>query len=209
MGGPGSGPPGGPWWFEPSQRPIAEETGRIDLRALAREGAEWGAGVLLPLWGPPWAAVVRVRGCEAEILTPKRSWRVPVMRTPCPFGGSRPWFLCPECGRRALVLYLLGHRLVCRRCGGVLYRSQFQGPVDRLARKALRLRRRLGDTSGRIGAPPPPRPLEMRRTTYQRLLGELVTVEAALAGALEAWVAMWEARFARLDAEMEALRQEP
>ena len=44
--------------------------------------------------------------------------------TPCTFGGSRPWFLCPGCGRRVAILYGPGLPLECRVCRGLGYASQ-------------------------------------------------------------------------------------
>ena len=44
--------------------------------------------------------------------------------TPCNYGGSRPWFLCPGCDRRAAILYVEGGRLLCRPCLGLSYPSQ-------------------------------------------------------------------------------------
>lgn len=45
-----------------------------------------------------------------------------------PSGGRRWYWLCPACSRRADVLYLPAgrDRLACRRCCGLLYRSQFR-----------------------------------------------------------------------------------
>jgi hypothetical protein len=42
-------------------------------------------------------------------------------------GPGRWWFLCPRCGRRCGRLYLPAGaaRVGCRRCFGLLYRSQF------------------------------------------------------------------------------------
>lgn len=32
-------------------------------------------------------------------------FEVPLERTPCHFGGSRPWFRCPACKRRCAIIY--------------------------------------------------------------------------------------------------------
>ena len=32
-------------------------------------------------------------------------YSVHVTWTPCNFGGGRPWFLCPNCGKRVAILY--------------------------------------------------------------------------------------------------------
>jgi hypothetical protein len=46
--------------------------------------------------------------------------------TSCHFGGSRPWFECILCGRRAGNLYLNenGTHLFCRQCSNLRYRSK-------------------------------------------------------------------------------------
>ena len=37
-----------------------------------------------------------------------------IARTPCHFGGSRPWFICPKCHRRVGVLVCAGRLFACR-----------------------------------------------------------------------------------------------
>lgn len=64
--------------------------------------------------------------------------------TPCHFGGRRPWFRCPECGRRAGRLYG-GGRFVCRKCAGFRYESQYDplgGAASRFQRTRERLQRK-------------------------------------------------------------------
>jgi hypothetical protein len=41
--------------------------------------------------------------------------------TPCNYGGARPWWTCPECGRRCAIVY--GHPFACRRCANLAYKS--------------------------------------------------------------------------------------
>ncbi|HET8629898.1 MAG TPA: hypothetical protein VFL91_20955, partial [Thermomicrobiales bacterium] len=97
--------------------------------------------------------------------------------TDCHYGGRRPWFVCPGCGRRAAVLYLGGAGWRCRRCERLVYRSQRQGQHDRALTKARRLRARLGGGAGPL-APFPPRPRGMHRATYARLRREAAAAEA-------------------------------
>jgi len=58
---------------------------------------------------------------------------IPIDRTPCHFGGDRPWFRCPECDARKAKLYKPPHgagRFLCRDCHGLLYRSQtYRSPL--------------------------------------------------------------------------------
>ena len=43
----------------------------------------------------------------------QRTQHVPIVRTACNFGGTRPWFRCPVCGRRMAVLYMRAGRFAC------------------------------------------------------------------------------------------------
>jgi hypothetical protein len=58
------------------------------------------------------------------------NYQVPVVWTPCNFGGERPWFVCPgsRCGgRRVTKLYLPpgGARYyLCRHCHDLTYHSR-------------------------------------------------------------------------------------
>src|SRR5262249_5089506 len=44
------------------------------------------------------------------------------------FGGLRQWYVCPACHRRVRKLYspAAGHEFRCRRCYGLLYKSQYE-----------------------------------------------------------------------------------
>ena len=44
-------------------------------------------------------------------------------RSSCHYGGERPWFLCPHCGRRVAILYG-GAVFACRTCYGLAYEVQ-------------------------------------------------------------------------------------
>lgn len=99
--------------------------------------------------------------------------RVTIERTPCHFGGSRPWFVCPSpnCGRRCRKLYRLAEeRWLCRVCSGARYRSQRQHAPERCLARARKLRERLGGP--RIG-PLPVKPPNMHWDTYDRRLREI------------------------------------
>jgi len=56
----------------------------------------------------------------------KGAQRIEMTFTRCPKGGGRLWFLCPECHRRVGKLYspFAGKEYLCRRCHGLIYRSQ-------------------------------------------------------------------------------------
>lgn len=90
--------------------------------------------------------------------------------TPCNFGGKRPWFLCPNCGRRVAILYG-GERFACRRCHNLAYPSQREKDYDRAGRRADRIRKKLdwepGALNGRGW-----KPKGMHWRTFERLVAE-------------------------------------
>ena len=50
-------------------------------------------------------------------------------------GGSRKWFLCPECDRRVDVLYGRNVLFLCRHCYRLPYASQGEDYLSRMSRK--------------------------------------------------------------------------
>ena len=103
--------------------------------------------------------------------------------TGMPSGGKRPWFLCPSCSRRCGVLYSIGPRIMCRKCGGLSYESQSEPRHFRALRKAQKIRVRLGG-SANMTEPFPSRPRYMHRRTYQRLRGQYEAVTEQYVGAM-------------------------
>jgi hypothetical protein len=78
-------------------------------------------------------------------------------------GRARVWFLCPQCDRRAAILY--GSPFACRTCRRIAYECQREDTRARRIRRAVKLRRGLGG-SGSLLEPVPPRPKEC---TIQRI----------------------------------------
>ncbi len=101
---------------------------------------------------------------------------VDLEHTPCRYGGTRPWFRCPRCGRRVAKLYG-GASFLCRQCHGLAYRCQSETFVDRCFRRANKLRARLGGGPGIYSDLPKPK--WMRWSTYDRLAGEISELEHA------------------------------
>jgi len=89
--------------------------------------------------------------------------------TPCNYGGRRAWFLCPAkgCGRRVAILYG-GAIFACRHCHKLAYPCQRETPLDRVARRANRIRRRLGWEEGFFNLPSG-KPKGMHWNTFERL----------------------------------------
>jgi hypothetical protein len=95
-------------------------------------------------------------------------------RTPCHYGGSRSWFLCPAkgCLRRVAILYG-GRIFACRNCYGLAYSSQQENPSDRAADRAWAILKRLRcDQFTNIFDTEPPRPSGMHVRTYERLMAK-------------------------------------
>lgn len=179
MGGPGSG---NRWC---SGRVTVESYHRLDVRRLHRDGYlmpgvefswHWSRGGVRTGW-------IGLRVDDMSVTLTYRSrtiggeWKpieytVLIDRTPCTFGGSRPWFLCPArgCGRRVAVLYG-GAVFACRQCHRLAYDSQSEDAASRAMRRAGKVRARLGWGAG-IANPTGTKPKWMRWKTYQRLCGE-------------------------------------
>ena len=92
-------------------------------------------------------------------------------RTACNYGGYRTWFLCSHCGRRVAVIYGAGRYFLCRFCYDLTYSSQQECRVDRLMRKARKIRTRLG-ASDNLTEPIFFKPKHMHQKTFDRLRRE-------------------------------------
>lgn len=150
----------------------------VDVRQLARWGAFHGLQDrgLLGGWGRYTATPegLWVRYGLAGDTEERAAW-VAVEWTPCPFGGRRPWFLCPRCGRRCQAVYVRSG-VACRKCSGLAYHSQRLNASDRAHRRGMRLVERLGVPRGEPShwaslepwtVEKPPR---MRWATYERIV---------------------------------------
>lgn len=111
-------------------------------------------------------------GCKEDISYPiSLSW------TPCNFGRSRPWFVCPgvvngvSCERRVAKLYLKGRYFLCQHCHDLTYLSQQEARRHAPLRRCQKIRQKLGGTAN-MTAPLPRKPKGMHLKTYLRLLGE-------------------------------------
>lgn len=124
----------------------------------------------------------------------KHAYPVGLERTPCGYGGSRPWFACPDCGRRVALIYLGRHgRFACRHCLRLNYKCQRESDADRLLRRAEAIRRQLGWPPG-IANAPTGKPSRMTWRRYGRLVAEHDRLaNAALAPAV-AWLKRMRAR---------------
>ena len=95
---------------------------------------------------------------------------VSLLWTDTQFGGRRPWFCCPRCGRRAAIMFVSA-TVACRKCFGIRHQSQNEGARDRAIRRIDFLREKLKWEPGFLNGPQW-RPKGMHRKTYWRLLRE-------------------------------------
>ena len=208
MGGFGSGRPSG------SGRDTVEACRSIDVNRLHREGclrAGWMGGWQWTRDGEKVASInlraeadrlhlsyrVRIGGGEWEDVAET----VRIVRVPCRFGGTRPYFICPgvvngiACGRRVAKLHGPGRYFLCRHCYRLAHASQSEGAWDRALRRANKIRQRLGGDPG-MAAPFPPKPKGMWRRTYERLREQAFEAEMR---ADEAFALRAERLLARID----------
>ncbi len=127
-------------WGMTVTRLTADGLPRLDVRTLARAGAlrpgttatvAWGSGAAVTTEvrpDAPGVVLLRYQACTGRVLESTVDEPVPLTRTPCTFGGSRPWFRCPSCGRRCAVLYGLAGRFRCRGCHRLAYASTRRKP---------------------------------------------------------------------------------
>jgi hypothetical protein len=128
---------------------------KLDVRWLNRVGALHPGAVTQPCWQrgdrqicmittyvDPWASHVLslayLMGSPGGELQPVREI-VPLVFTPCTFGGQRTWFLCPCCRSRRAVLYLLGDRCRCRVCHNLAYSSSRERTRARATQRRVKL----------------------------------------------------------------------
>jgi hypothetical protein len=102
--------------------------------------------------------------------------------TPCTFGGARPWWLCPSCGRRCAVLFLRTDGApACRICHGINYEVQGMSRVDRLFARRDKVLARLG-AIGEAASAIIRKPSRMRWKTFTRMRNDAIRFEVDAVG---------------------------
>ena len=121
----------GKGWHRGRRRTV-EETLHLDvLRLLKKEVLRPNTSWIISMGGKVSIHIRNIQNWMILSYTMKESgeemsFPVEIDRTLCNYGGSRPWFLCPDlrCGRRSRFLYLTGKYFVCRSCARLTYRSR-------------------------------------------------------------------------------------
>jgi hypothetical protein len=120
---------------------------------------------------------------EADVIVMNYMWtpygyeprtiecRIALTRTFCRFGGTRSWFICPDCGRRCAVLYGVSRygNFACRVCRRLGYLSESESPVDRCWRQQRKIEAKLTEDGER--------PRGMRVRTFERLCAKWEAIE--------------------------------
>jgi hypothetical protein len=93
--------------------------------------------------------------------------------------GYRWTFECPVTGARCRSLYLPpgAAGFASRQAHGLTYRCLYEPPATRRCRRAVKLRRALGEVPAVVAGSLPERPAGMQTGTYLRRCMELVAVE--------------------------------
>ena len=157
----------------------------LDIRRLKRDGLLTAGQTFSWKWlcNGEEISSIRVRSEVDRVILSYRNrlegdmWRpteypVYLEWTRCNFGGQRVWFRCPSrsCGRRVAILYG-GRRFACRRCHQLVYMSQREVEYDLAARRANRIRLRLGWAPGVLNGEGF-KPKGMHWRTFERLVTE-------------------------------------
>jgi len=153
MGGIGSGT-----WFRRNKRNRTEYMKSYDIREIYRFG-------FLSL-GDSRSTLWFISG-NAIMLT----W------TRCNYGGVRPWFICPACGKRVGILYENGQNFSCRHCQKLTYAICNEIEVYRLIRKAQKIRRKLNASINLTEPVCWDKPKGMHWKTFMGVLERLCAIE--------------------------------
>lgn len=157
----------------------AEHCRRIDARRWAREGmlhagraGGWGwndseTGELVASIG--YAVSTHSLKLDYKMDQTPMSQHVPLLTTPCHYGGTRHWFGCPSCGKRVANLFLRHRGFACRKCNRIVYASQSEDGLGRLWRMQAKLEARLEENWQR--------PKGMHQSTYDLLSDRIFDCE--------------------------------
>jgi len=170
----------------PGWRPKCEHLLALDVRVLARRGRLSPGMFYSWAWsrdGEPAGRIGIQTGSDhvrlAYTWTPYGSdpqqidCSVPLERTPCHFGGTRPWFRCPRCWALRAVIYGVASdgKFGCRQCMRLGYVSEAESRIDRVNRKFHKLQAKLGEDGEK--------PKWMRWKTFDRISDQLEAADQA------------------------------
>lgn len=214
MGGYGSG-----MWYRFGSKRTTAELSAVDVRAWHRQGKLDPQKLAIRLMLVRYGGEIKtlrfdVAADAAEVymgLVTKMPlggglrWATAIEWTPCNYGGARPWFVCPDCGRRAAKLYAARIPFTCRRCVDLAYDTQRESNIEHVTRKFREARVRLGGSPVLTESMSCARPKGMHHRTYHRLLQELLEAAREYREAMEVWGAVATRRIDRITASLERI----
>lgn len=108
------------------KRIVADYLVRVDIPTLYKFGTRSGGGfgwennieIEVSTWNPE-RQFIRLKYGEFE-------YDIPLVTTPCNYGGIRYWFECLSCKRRIGTLYLRASIFACRHCHFLTYESKLE-----------------------------------------------------------------------------------
>jgi len=137
-------------------------TGSYDM-SWTRNGEACGNAMMHIIAGKSMRVVCSWRRNSSEAWKPMER-TVQIERTPCNFGGSRSWFICPCCHRRVAVVLLQDDTVACRHCLNLTYASCNEDKIDRSIRRKDKYAEKLGGAMNVFGKPD-----RMHWKTWERL----------------------------------------
>lgn len=166
----------------PGWRQRCEHLLALDIRVLARRGHIPSESHITRYFPWRWsrgnepAGSIRIQAERDQLrLTYSANNRpfdypVWVERSPCHYGGSRPWFRCPRCLSRNAVLYGTASdgRFGCRHCMRLGYACESESRIDRINRRLHKLEAKLVEGQ---------KPKWMRWRTFDRICEQLDAVD--------------------------------
>lgn len=162
-------------------RPTLDRARRLDLRSVLRFlRRQPPDSLIFPTVRWSDGSTIGVTLTERKLILDYQADGRPIReelrldRTPCTYGGSRTWVLCPNCGARRAVLYAAPAsygRFLCRGCYGWPYGSQGERAHDRALRRARTIRAQQGDDHPDAFAPLLKKPYQ-RWSTFERVTAE-------------------------------------
>lgn len=171
---------------------------RIDLLTLHRNNAlvEGRVSILKMNKGDRYLGSVQITAAKDQLIIDSRIHgtisgqnkhiiqTVDLIRTPCHFGGDRPWMRCPGCHRKVLILYIGSGCIRCRHCFNLTYECCNHGDVDQHLLKVRKARRRIGADID-LSQPLPPKQKWKHNKKYNHLKKKAEQLELRFFRSLE------------------------
>jgi hypothetical protein len=181
----------------PCQRVCLQDGLKLDLNRLIRNGFIRRGALVRGLirWSHPYWDHIATGTYAADLTGERDGWleieiagryqRINLIACPRPYGGRQWYFICPQLGRRASVLWRPPGANCFRSRQGwgrhvVAYASQFNDATGRAHLGQSRIKSRLIGNNDPDDWELPPKPKWMRWRTYDRLERRFDHYEAAL-----------------------------